>query len=74
MEGPVINSQSPAPAAVYEDDPTLPKGTTKQVDFSAGGASVTVKRKVIRGDKIIQEDTFQSNYRPWRAIYKVGTG
>lgn len=74
MEGPVINSQSPAPVAVYEDDPTLPKGTTKQVDFAAGGASVTVKRKVIRGDKIIQEDTFQSNYRPWRAVYKVGTG
>jgi len=74
MEGPIIQSQSPAPAPLYEDDPALPKGATKQVDFAAGGANVTVKRKVIRGDEVIQDDIFQSNYRPWRAIYKVGTG
>ena len=29
---PVITSQSPAPATVYVDDPTLPKGTRKQID------------------------------------------
>ncbi|MBI2033412.1 MAG: VanW family protein, partial [Candidatus Levybacteria bacterium] len=40
LSEPVITSQTPAPEPLYQDDPTLPKGTVKQVDFAASGASV----------------------------------
>jgi len=65
--------QSAAPPAVYQDDPTLPEGVTKQVDWAAGGAKASFDYKVTRGDEVIQEKTFYSNYQPWRAVYLVGT-
>lgn len=71
---PIITSQSPAPATVYVDDPSLPKGTTKQIDWSAPGAKVSFDYKVERGGEVLFEKKFLSNYQPWRAVYLVGTG
>lgn len=73
MTEPVITNQSPPPAALYEDDPTLPKGVVQQVDFAAWGATTSFTRKVTRGDEVLYEDVFKTNYQPWRAVYKVGT-
>jgi vancomycin resistance protein YoaR len=70
---PVVTNQSPPPPALYQDDPTLPKGVTKQVDYPAWGASVKFTRTVKRGDVVLFEDVFNSRYQPWRAIYLVGT-
>jgi len=70
---PIITSQSPAPEALYQDDPTLPKGTIKQVDFAAAGANVFFTRTVKKDGKTILSDKFVSNYRPWQAIYLRGT-
>lgn len=70
---PVILSQSPAPPAEYQDDPTLPKGQIKQIDFAAGEAHVYFTRTVKKDGKIIADDKFVSNYRPWKAIYLRGT-
>lgn len=70
---PVILSQSPAPEARYQDDPTLPKGIEKQIDFAAGGAKVFFTRTVKKNDKVIIEDKFNSNYRPWQAVFLRGT-
>ncbi|KKT85085.1 MAG: hypothetical protein UW82_C0003G0003 [candidate division WWE3 bacterium GW2011_GWC2_44_9] len=61
------------PAALYQDDPTLPKGVVKQIDFSAPGGTAEFTRKVTRGDELLFEDTYKSVYRPWRAIFLVGT-
>ena len=58
---------------LYQDDPTLPKGVVKQVDWSAWGSSVSFTRTVKRDDQIISNDTFVSRYQPWKAIYLVGT-
>ncbi len=71
---PVISSIVPAPEPKYQDEPTLPKGVTKQVDFAAAGATSVFSRKVYRGRNLILNDTFRSNYRPWQAVYLVGTG
>lgn len=71
--GPTILSTSPAPAPLYQEDPTLPVGVTRQVDFAAGGAVVVLERKVLRGGEVLFSDKFTSNYRPWQAIYLVGT-
>lgn len=70
---PVVLSESPAPEALYQDDPTLPKGEVKQVDFSAAGANVYFTRTVKKDDKVLLSDKFVSNYRPWQAIYMRGT-
>lgn len=73
IEKPVITSQSPAPEALYQDDPTLAKGVVKQVDFAAAGARVFFKRTVQKDGKVVLSDTFNSNYRPWQAIFLRGT-
>lgn len=70
---PVILSESPAPATEYQDDPTIPKGQLKQIDFSAGGANVYFTRTVTKDGKSIADDKFVSNYRPWKAVYLRGT-
>ena len=64
---------APPPEALYKDDPTIPKGQTKQVDFSAWGAKAAFDYKVVRNGEVLQERTFTSVYRPWQAVYLVGT-
>ncbi len=70
---PVILSTSPAPDTLYQDDPTLPKGEVKQIDFAAAGANVYFTRIVKKDGKVIISDKFVSNYRPWQAIFLRGT-
>ncbi len=59
---------------VYEEDPTLPKGTTQQIDWAIDGMDVTVTRTVKQGEQTLYKDVIFSQYRPWQAVYKVGTG
>ena len=63
----------PALPPKYQDDPTLKKGVTKQIDFAAGGAKAFFSYKVFQGDKVIIDTKFYSNFRPWAAVYLVGT-
>ncbi|MBI4040150.1 VanW family protein, partial [Candidatus Daviesbacteria bacterium] len=71
---PIVTNQTPPPPPLNQDDPTLPKGTTKQVDWSAWGANVIFTRTVIRDGQTLINETYRSNYRPWQAIFLVGTG
>jgi vancomycin resistance protein YoaR len=73
MTTPVITNQTPAPEPKYEDDPNLPVGTVKQVDFAAPGARTYFTRTVTRDGKVISQDSFTSNYRPWQAVFLRGT-
>ncbi len=70
---PVITNQTLPPEDRYQDDPTLPLGTVKQVDFKAAGAKVTFSRTVEKDGKIILSATFVSNYQPWQAVFLRGT-
>jgi vancomycin resistance protein YoaR len=70
---PKIWSETPPPPDLYQDDPTLPVGTVKQVDWKAWGAKVSFDYKVTRGTEVLQQKTFYSNYSPWRAIFLKGT-
>ncbi len=74
MTTPVVSNVKPAPPDLYQDDPTLPKGSTKQVDFAAAGASSVFARKVFKNNTLIIDEVFKSNYRPWQAIFLVGSG
>lgn len=70
---PVISSQTPAPPPVYQDDPTLPKDTVKQVEYAAAGAVVTFSRTVMKDGKVYISDNYTTRYRPWAAVYLKGT-
>lgn len=63
---------TPAPPPLYQDDPTLPPGKVKQVDWAATGAKTSFTYKVTRGEEILQDTTFYSNFRPWQAVYLKG--
>lgn len=73
LSDPVVTNVSPPPADKYVDDPTLSKGTVKQIDFAAWGANVSFTRVVKRGGEVLYEDTFSSNYQPWQAVFLRGT-
>lgn len=70
---PVITNVQPAPPELRQDDPTLPKGTIKQVDWAASGATVNFKRTVTRNGQVIIDESYTSNYKPWQAVFLVGT-
>ena len=72
ISNPVITDQTPAPPPLFQDDPTLPKGTIKQVDFEAAGANVYFTREVKKDGKILISEKFTSNYQPWQAVYLRG--
>lgn len=73
ISDPVVSNITPAPEPKYQDDPTLPRGTTKQVDFAAAGATAVFGRKVYKGGQLVIDEKFKSNFRPWQAVFLVGT-
>mgnify|MGYP006295608445 CR=1 FL=1 len=72
---PVISGVSGAPAPRYEETADLPKGVTKQIDFAApGGTSVFSRTVKDKDGEVMFEETYRSVYRPWQAVFLVGTG
>lgn len=70
---PLVTDQTPPPPDLRQDDPTLPRGTVKQVDWAAWGANVSFKRTVIRSGETIINETWKSSFKPWQAVYLIGT-
>jgi vancomycin resistance protein YoaR len=73
MEDPVIENRVPHGPDIVEEDPTLPVGTRRQVDWSVDGLDATIVRRAYQGEKLLREDVFFSRYRPWQARFRVGT-
>lgn len=73
MTKPVFLSQSPPPPDLYQDDPTLPKGVVKQVDWSAWGAKTTFDYRVEKDGVTTTKATFFSNFQPWQSVFLRGT-
>lgn len=71
---PKVWGQSAPPPPLYQDDPSLPVGVIKQIDWAAWGAKTSFEYKVTRDGEVLQDETFYSNYRPWQAVYLRGTG
>ncbi len=68
-----IWDQTPPPEDLYLDDPSLPLGVVKQIDFKAWGAKAIFDWKVYRGEELLHQQSFYSYYKPWRAIFLRGT-
>jgi vancomycin resistance protein YoaR len=66
----------PAPDPLLVENPDLPPGTCKQVDYQAAGADITVVRSVtLNGQRLnLDGDTIRTNYEPWQAVYQFGSG
>ncbi len=73
MEDPIKENLIPHGPAIYTDDPTIKKGTTKQVDFEHDGMDVTVYRVIKVNGQLVKREKFFSRYQPWVARYLVGT-
>lgn len=73
MTDPVVTNPVPHPPTKYIDDPTLPRGTTKQIDFAVDGADATLYRDIYQNGQLIAHQKFFSHYDPWQAIYLRGT-
>ncbi len=76
VSAPEVRNVVPAPEPLYEEDPALPKGEIKQVDWAADGADVTVYRTITRDGAQVNgsEPPMATNYQPWRAVYHYGPG
>ncbi len=73
MDGPYTSNVIPAPAPIYEYDPTLPRGTTRQVGAAHDGVDVTIYRIIKQGGQEIKRERFFTRFQPWAARYLVGT-
>jgi vancomycin resistance protein YoaR len=71
---PVVSDLVAPPDDLYIDEPTLPAGQIKQIDYKAWGSKVTFNYIVERDGQVIYKKTFVSNYHPWQAIFQRGTG
>lgn len=69
----VLYDVQPPPPALYQDDSTLRRGVIKQIDFPAWGGKAKFDYKVTRNGETIFQKQFFSSYRPWQAVYLVGT-
>ncbi len=70
---PIIWDVIAPPEPKYQEEPNLKKGIIKQIDFPAWGAKVYFIYKVYKNNELIIDEKIYSYYRPWQAIYLIGT-
>jgi hypothetical protein len=73
MTDPVVTNVVAHPPTKYIDDPTLARGTTKQIDFAVDGEDVTLYREIYQNGQLVGSQKFFSHYAPWQAVYLRGT-
>ncbi len=80
-DGRTVNWSSTGPTDIiepadplYRENPDLPTGKIKQVEYAADGATVAVKRTVSRDGQVLYNDTFSTKYEPWQAVFEYGPG
>lgn len=69
---PEILDRRPAPPEVRLLSGAVPKGIIRQTEFAAEGARVVYNRNITQNNQTRIEE-FVSLYRPWQAVYLIGT-
>jgi vancomycin resistance protein YoaR len=72
MDGPHEGELVPPGPPIYREDPSLPAGTQKQIEWPKDGQDVTVFRIIKENGQEVRRDEFFSRYKPWQAVYLVG--
>lgn len=70
----IVWDVAPPPEDLYTDDPTLPTGQVKQVDYKSWGAKAKFTYTVKKAGETIISRIFKSTYQPWQAKFLRGTG
>lgn len=73
MTEPEVTNKISHPPTKYIDDPTLARGTQKQIDFAVDGEDVTLYREIYQNGQLVTREKFSSHYDPWQAIFLRGT-
>jgi vancomycin resistance protein YoaR len=73
MDGPHESRLKSPDPPVYRETSTLLKGQTKQIEWAKNGLDVTVYRIVKEDGQEVRRDEFFSRYKPWQAVYLMGT-
>lgn len=80
-DGRTVNWSSTGPTDIiepadplYRENPDLPTGKIKQVEYAADGATVVVNRTVTRNGQVLYNDAFNTRYEPWQAVFEYGPG
>ena len=63
---------APPPPARYIEDPTLPPGKVIKEETAVAGLKTAFDWTVTRGDEVLHQKTFTSNFVPWAAVYRRG--
>lgn len=71
---PITTDTAPPPEDLYIDDPSLPAGEIKQIDYKAWGAKVRFSYTVKKNRETLIQKTFYTNYQPWQAKFLRGIG
>jgi vancomycin resistance protein YoaR len=70
---PEISNIIPPPPPVRIPSNSVPSGIIRQTEFAADGSTVQVTRHITTIDNTTKTDVHLSRYRPWQAVYLIGT-
>ncbi len=75
LGGPVISDIIKHGPPIYEDDPKLPYGTTKQTEHAKDGMTTTITRTLLdpATGKTMRTETYTSRYVAWNDRFSRGT-
>lgn len=75
IEGPAVTNVVKAdPTVIYQTTPAMQKGRTVQVESARDGYDVMIVRTVKKGNDVVSQEKFTSQYRPERNVILTGTG
>ena len=69
-----VTNKVPPPDPVYRENPDLPQGKIRQVDWAAEGADVSITRTVTRNGSVYFTDQINTHYEAWANAYEYGPG
>jgi len=69
----LTNVTEPEPP-LYRENPDLPQGELKQVEWATDGADVSVSRTVSKNGSVYIQDNFYTHFVPWREVHEYGPG
>ena len=72
LSEPTITDRRPPPPELRLNSSHIPQGTIRQTDFAVDGARVEITR-TIQTTSQSKSETITSVYRPWQAVYLIGT-
>ena len=73
MDGPHESRIRKPPPALNRPTSTLFEGQKRQIEWAKDGMDVTIYRIVKENGTEVRRDEFFSRYKPWQAVYLVGT-